>query len=78
MSGKCSCVLFPLKKKKKNIYIYIYIHTYILQKKRKRFSIFYQHKVSKITFIGLLETNIYFESDCPRHAIVYIPTADFA
>jgi len=57
---------------KKHIYIYTN-----LNKTKNHFPLFCPHNFSKIAFIGLLETNILLESGSPRHAIVYIPTADF-
>ena len=53
----------------------MYIHTNLNRKKKKHFPLFYPRNVSKFAFNSLLETNIC-ESDYPRHAIVYIPTAD--
>jgi len=62
-----------LQCKCKNIYIY----TNLNKTTTTKFPLFYPHDVSKIAFIGLLETNILLESRYPRHAVVYIPTADF-
>ena len=51
----------------------MYIYTNL---KEKTFSIFFIHTTFQTTFIGMFEKCL-FESDYPRHAIVYLPTSDF-